>query len=79
MAGSILGNAVVRREDPDLLAGRGTYVDNLPIDGVLHLADLPARERVVASARQRLFSTRVGLRAVELARRRTGLRFRRRG
>jgi hypothetical protein len=40
---------------------------------------LPARERAFASARQRLFSTTLGLRAVELARRRTGLRFRRRG
>ena len=36
-------------------------------------------ERALASARQRFFSTRLGLRAVELARRRTGLRFRRRG
>jgi carbon-monoxide dehydrogenase large subunit len=38
MPGSILGNAVPRVEDPELLRGRGTYVDNLPIDGVLHLA-----------------------------------------
>jgi hypothetical protein len=35
--------------------------------------------RAVAAARHRVFSTRLGLRAVELARRRTGLRFRRRG
>ena len=49
------------------------------IGGGMGFAYLPARERIVASARQRLFSTRVGLRAVELARRRTGLRFRRRG
>jgi hypothetical protein len=47
--------------------------------GHLSFAYLPARARVVASARQRFFSTRLGLRAVELARRRTGLRFRRRG
>src|SRR5437870_6732421 len=38
MPGSILGNAVRRVEDPELLRGRGTYVDNLRIDGVLHLA-----------------------------------------
>jgi aerobic carbon-monoxide dehydrogenase large subunit len=37
MPGSILGNAVVRVEDPDLLTGLGTFVDNLNIDGVLHL------------------------------------------
>jgi aerobic carbon-monoxide dehydrogenase large subunit len=37
MPGSILGNLVVRVEDPDLLTGRGTFVDNLKIDGVLHL------------------------------------------
>jgi len=40
---------------------------------------LPLAGRAAASARQRLFSTRLGLRAVELARRRTGLRFRRKG
>jgi carbon-monoxide dehydrogenase large subunit len=38
MAGSILGNAVVRIEDPELLLGRATYVDNLPVEGVTHLA-----------------------------------------
>jgi hypothetical protein len=45
----------------------------------MSFAYLPPRARFVASARQRLFSTRLGLRAVELARRRTGLRFRRKG
>jgi predicted O-methyltransferase YrrM len=49
------------------------------IGGGMSFGYLPAGERAVASARQRLFSTRLGLRAVELARRRTGLRFRRRG
>src|SRR5688500_7603623 len=29
MAGSILGTAVRRVEDPELLRGRGTFVDNL--------------------------------------------------
>ena len=38
MPGSILGNSVVRVEDPDLLTGLGTFVDNLPIPGALHLA-----------------------------------------
>ncbi len=47
--------------------------------GHMSFAYLPPRARVVASARQRVFSTRLGLRAVELARRRTGLRFRRKG
>jgi carbon-monoxide dehydrogenase large subunit len=37
MAGSLLGNEVRRVEDPDLLRGRGTYVDNLAIEGVLYL------------------------------------------
>lgn len=30
---SILGNRVVRREDPALLTGHGTFVDNLPLEG----------------------------------------------
>jgi carbon-monoxide dehydrogenase large subunit len=37
MPGSILGTAVRRVEDPDLLVGRARFVDDLPIDGVLHL------------------------------------------
>src|SRR5438067_13255442 len=36
--GSLLGNAVRRLEDPALLTGRARYVDNLPIEGALHLA-----------------------------------------
>lgn len=36
MAGSILGNAVRRVEDPVLLRGQGTFVDDLRPDGVLH-------------------------------------------
>ena len=35
---SILGNAVVRREDPAFLTGAATYVDNMRIDGAAHLA-----------------------------------------
>jgi carbon-monoxide dehydrogenase large subunit len=37
MPGSLLGTAVVRVEDPELLEGRGTFVANLRIDGLLHL------------------------------------------
>jgi carbon-monoxide dehydrogenase large subunit len=36
MTGSLLGNAVPRVEDPNLLTGRGRYVDDLSIDGALH-------------------------------------------
>src|SRR4051794_41169614 len=38
MPGSILGNAVRRVEDPDLLMGRGTFIDNLAIEGLLRVA-----------------------------------------
>jgi carbon-monoxide dehydrogenase large subunit len=37
MPGSILGTAVRRVEDPDLLLGRAQFVDDLLLDGVLHL------------------------------------------
>ena len=37
-AGSLVGAPVRRVEDPDLLTGRGTYIDNLKIDGMLELA-----------------------------------------
>jgi carbon-monoxide dehydrogenase large subunit len=36
--GSLLGNAVRRVEDPDILLGRASYVDDLDLPGVLHLA-----------------------------------------
>ncbi|MGN6252705.1 MAG: xanthine dehydrogenase family protein molybdopterin-binding subunit [Marmoricola sp.] len=36
MPGSILGNAVRRIEDPELLVGRGTYVDNQRPPGTAH-------------------------------------------
>jgi predicted O-methyltransferase YrrM len=49
------------------------------IGGGMSFRYLPPAERAIAAARHRLFSTRLGLRAVELARRGTGLRFRRRG
>ncbi len=37
-AGSILGNAVLRLEDPVLLTGEGKYVDDLVEVGMLHVA-----------------------------------------
>ena len=37
MPGSILGNAVPRVEDPKFLRGEASYVDNLPIEGILSL------------------------------------------
>ena len=37
-AGSLVGVPVRRVEDPTLLRGEGTYIDNLDLDGVLHLA-----------------------------------------
>ncbi|MDQ1432704.1 MAG: aerobic carbon-monoxide dehydrogenase large subunit [Actinomycetota bacterium] len=37
-AGSLIGVPVRRVEDPTLLKGEGTYIDNLPIEGALHLA-----------------------------------------
>ena len=36
-SGSILGNAVLRREDPTILRGEAQYYDDLPIDGLLHV------------------------------------------
>ena len=38
MPGSILGTAVRRVEDPDLLLGQAQFVDDLPLAGALHLA-----------------------------------------
>src|SRR5882757_4949240 len=38
MRGSILGTEVRRVEDPELIRGQGTYVDNLDIPGALHLS-----------------------------------------
>ncbi|HEX9467586.1 MAG TPA: xanthine dehydrogenase family protein molybdopterin-binding subunit, partial [Acidimicrobiia bacterium] len=36
-AGTLVGSPVHRVEDPTLLRGEGTFIDNLPLDGVLHL------------------------------------------
>src|SRR4051812_50116058 len=37
-AGSILGNSVLRLEDPTLLTGEGKYVDDLVEPGMLYVA-----------------------------------------
>ena len=37
-SGSILGNPVIRREDPGILVGATQYLDDLEIDGLLHVA-----------------------------------------
>ena len=34
---SILGNRVLRKEDPKFLTTGGVYVDDLPLDGALHV------------------------------------------
>ncbi|MEZ5264042.1 MAG: xanthine dehydrogenase family protein molybdopterin-binding subunit [Acidimicrobiia bacterium] len=36
-SGSILGNSVLRREDPTLITGAGKYFDDLRYDGMLHV------------------------------------------
>ncbi len=36
-SGSILGHAVLRREDPTILEGAARYFDDLAVDGVLHV------------------------------------------
>ncbi|HTF51102.1 MAG TPA: xanthine dehydrogenase family protein molybdopterin-binding subunit, partial [Pseudonocardia sp.] len=39
MRGSLIGTEVRRVEDPELMRGEGTYVDNLDLgEGVLHLS-----------------------------------------
>ncbi len=37
-SGSILGNPVLRKEDPGILTGATEYYDDLKVDGVLHVA-----------------------------------------
>ena len=52
---SILGNAVLRREDPRFLTVGGTYVDDLDLPGCVdrHLRTLPGRPRPPARHRHR--------------------------
>ncbi len=51
MPGSLLGNNVLRVEDPDLLTGRGTFVGNLRFDGLCHAVFVrsPLAHGVIAS------------------------------
>ena len=51
MSGSILGAAVKRLEDPRFIKGEGTYVANMQVDGMLHLAVV--RSEVPQNYRQR--------------------------
>ena len=37
----LVGERVKRREDPRLIQGLGTYVDDLKVTGMLHLAGIP--------------------------------------
>ena len=36
-SGSILGNSVLRREDPAILEGRVEYYDDVAVDGLCHI------------------------------------------
>ena len=36
--GSVFGSSIKRREDPRLITGRGTYVDDIKLVGMLHMA-----------------------------------------
>jgi carbon-monoxide dehydrogenase large subunit len=36
--GSMVGTVVMRKEDPALLTGRGTYVDDVQLSGTVHMA-----------------------------------------
>ena len=38
VAGRFIGASVLRREDPRLLAGRGSFVDDVTVPGLLHVA-----------------------------------------
>ena len=37
ISGSILGNDVKRLEDPRFITGQGLYLDDIRVEGVLHL------------------------------------------
>ncbi len=50
---SVLGNRVVRREDPRFLRGEGTYVENLEVESALHITfvrSLFAHARITVDA-----------------------------
>ena len=44
-----VGQSVLRKEDASLLTGEGSFVDNLTLPGMLHLAVVRARSRTRAS------------------------------
>jgi len=37
-SGRLVGNRISRKEDPRLLTGAGTYVDDVVVKGMLHVA-----------------------------------------
>ena len=45
-AGSLVGTPVRRVEDPALLRGEGTFIDNLELDNPVHLAFVRSPDRV---------------------------------
>jgi aerobic carbon-monoxide dehydrogenase large subunit len=69
MAGSLLGNAVRRIEDPELLLGRGTFVDNMRPEGAVfaEFVRSPFAHATVTSIDTREASTAPGVVAVYVA------------
>ena len=71
-AGRFVGQSVTRREDPRLLTGHGTYVDDVVVPGMLHAAfvrsDLPRARitRIDADAARALDGVRAVLTGPEL-------------
>jgi aerobic carbon-monoxide dehydrogenase large subunit len=74
-SGSILGNSVVRLEDPTLLTGAGDYVDDLDVPGAAHVAFVrsPIAHGSVASLDLSAAETMPGVLAVYSAGRDLGL------
>ena len=50
-SGSILGNPVIRLEDPRILRGDARYVDDLPMPGAAHVVFVRSRSPTPASSR----------------------------
>lgn len=65
-SGSILGNSVLRLEDPTLLTGDGKYVDDLSEAGMLHVAHVrsPVAHGIVTSVDVTVAESMPGVRAV---------------
>ena len=66
-SGSILGHAVLRREDPAILEGGAEYFDDRAVDGMLHVVFVPLDDRARRGALGRQLPSRRD------ARRRRGL------